>query len=91
MGISVDNVQVIFSITCFMKYTHIIFCNARVMIIFLILIFSDFDAEIIILILLFLDIRKLNRVAVRAIKSCMLILGGGVAKHHICNANLMVN
>ena len=38
-----------------------------------------------------LDIRKLNRIAVCAIKSCMLILGGGVAKHHICNANLMVS
>lgn len=37
------------------------------------------------------DIRKLNNSALRAKKSGMIILGGGVIKHHICNANLMRN
>jgi len=37
------------------------------------------------------DIRKLNDSALRAKKSGMIILGGGVIKHHICNANLMRN
>ncbi|KAH9388247.1 hypothetical protein TYRP_009459 [Tyrophagus putrescentiae] len=37
------------------------------------------------------DIRRLNSVAVRARKSGMIILGGGVVKHHIANANLMRN
>eukprot|EP01134_Creolimax_fragrantissima_P005560 CFRG5560T1 len=37
------------------------------------------------------DIRKINTVAVKAKRSGMLILGGGVVKHHICNANLMRN
>lgn len=37
------------------------------------------------------DIRRLNDIAVRAKKTGMLILGGGVVKHHICNANLMRN
>lgn len=26
----------------------------------------------------------------KAVKSGMIIIGGGVVKHHICNANLMV-
>ena len=36
------------------------------------------------------DIRKINDQAVFAKKTGMIILGGGVIKHHICNANLMV-
>lgn len=28
--------------------------------------------------------------AMKAVKSGMIIIGGGVVKHHICNANLMV-
>jgi deoxyhypusine synthase len=37
------------------------------------------------------DIRGINDLAVSAKKSGMIILGGGVIKHHICNANLMRN
>eukprot|EP00116_Pleurobrachia_bachei_P005912 sb/3466174/ len=37
------------------------------------------------------DIRLINRTATAAQKSGMLILGGGVIKHHIANANLMRN
>jgi len=37
------------------------------------------------------DIRMLNDTAIDAKKSGMLILGGGVVKHHICNANLFRN
>lgn len=37
------------------------------------------------------DIRRLNTMAVRAARTGMIILGGGVVKHHICNANLMRN
>lgn len=37
------------------------------------------------------DIRRINSMAVKAEHSGMLILGGGVVKHHICNANLMRN
>ncbi|CAJ0915706.1 17546_t:CDS:2 [Entrophospora sp. SA101] len=37
------------------------------------------------------DIRSLNDQAVFAKKTGMIILGGGVIKHHICNANLMRN
>jgi len=37
------------------------------------------------------DIRKINNIAVVAKKSGMIILGGGVIKHHICNANLLRN
>ncbi|ORX44584.1 deoxyhypusine synthase [Hesseltinella vesiculosa] len=37
------------------------------------------------------DIRLMNNEAVFAKKTGMLILGGGVIKHHICNANLMRN
>ena len=36
------------------------------------------------------DIRALNNQAVRAVNTGMIILGGGLIKHHICNANLMV-
>jgi len=37
------------------------------------------------------DIRAVNDVALRAKKSGMIILGGGLVKHHTCNANLMRN
>ena len=37
------------------------------------------------------DIRKINDLAMHAKKSGMVILGGGLAKHHVCNANLMRN
>ena len=39
------------------------------------------------------DIRSINTQAVKASprKTGMIILGGGVCKHHICNANLMRN
>ncbi|KOX76699.1 putative deoxyhypusine synthase [Melipona quadrifasciata] len=37
------------------------------------------------------DLRRLNTVAMKAKKSGMIIVGGGVVKHHICNANLMRN
>ncbi|CAA9997246.1 unnamed protein product [Nesidiocoris tenuis] len=36
------------------------------------------------------DLRRLNRIAVKSTNTGMIILGGGVVKHHICNANLMV-
>lgn len=37
------------------------------------------------------DIRRINRMALTAQKSGMIIIGGGVVKHHIANANLMRN
>lgn len=37
------------------------------------------------------DLRRLNTMAVKAVNSGIIILGGGVIKHHICNANLMRN
>jgi deoxyhypusine synthase len=37
------------------------------------------------------DIRKMNDTAVFAKQTGMIILGGGIIKHHICNANLMRN
>uniref|UniRef100_A0A7S0FZZ7 deoxyhypusine synthase n=2 Tax=Rhodosorus marinus TaxID=101924 RepID=A0A7S0FZZ7_9RHOD len=37
------------------------------------------------------DIRAMNKRALDAKQSGMIILGGGVVKHHICNANLMRN
>lgn len=37
------------------------------------------------------DICRLNELALLADKSGQIILGGGVVKHHICNANLMRN
>eukprot|EP00598_Pedospumella_elongata_P006845 CAMPEP_0184986964 /NCGR_PEP_ID=MMETSP1098-20130426/18483_1 /TAXON_ID=89044 /ORGANISM="Spumella elongata, Strain CCAP 955/1" /LENGTH=373 /DNA_ID=CAMNT_0027511359 /DNA_START=17 /DNA_END=1138 /DNA_ORIENTATION=+ len=37
------------------------------------------------------DIKKINDIAVRAHCTGMVILGGGVVKHHTCNANLMRN
>ncbi|XP_055624658.1 probable deoxyhypusine synthase [Toxorhynchites rutilus septentrionalis] len=37
------------------------------------------------------DLRRLNTMAVKAVNSGVIIVGGGVIKHHICNANLMRN
>lgn len=37
------------------------------------------------------DIRRLNTIAMKAIHSGMIIIGGSIIKHHICNANLMRN
>ncbi|KAJ0403999.1 hypothetical protein P43SY_001393 [Pythium insidiosum] len=37
------------------------------------------------------DIRRINDIAIRAPKTGVIILGGGVVKHHILNANLMRN
>ena len=37
------------------------------------------------------DIRRMNDHAIRAKKTGVIILGGGVVKHHILNANLMRN
>uniref|UniRef100_A0A182PRZ2 Trafficking protein particle complex subunit 2-like protein n=1 Tax=Anopheles epiroticus TaxID=199890 RepID=A0A182PRZ2_9DIPT len=37
------------------------------------------------------DLRRLNTMAVKAVHSGIIIVGGGVIKHHICNANLMRN
>lgn len=37
------------------------------------------------------DIRRINSIAVKANKTGQIILGGGLVKHHVCNANLMRN
>lgn len=37
------------------------------------------------------DIRKINMIAMQAACSGIIVLGGGVVKHHIANANLMRN
>lgn len=37
-----------------------------------------------------LDLKRLNLMAMRAVNTGMIIIGGGLVKHHICNANLMV-
>ena len=37
------------------------------------------------------DIKKLNDIALRARKTGVLIIGGGLIKHHVMNANLMRN
>ena len=37
------------------------------------------------------DIRKINDLAVQSHATGMIILGGGLVKHHTCNANLMRN
>ena len=37
------------------------------------------------------DIRRINDTAVFAKRTGMIILGGGLVKHHTCNANLMVS
>ncbi|OQV17375.1 Deoxyhypusine synthase [Hypsibius exemplaris] len=37
------------------------------------------------------DVKAINVLAIEAVNSGMIILGGGLSKHHICNANLMRN
>lgn len=37
------------------------------------------------------DLRRLNDFSKRSVNAGMVIVGGGVIKHHICNANLMRN
>lgn len=37
------------------------------------------------------DLTRLNTMAVKALNSGVIIVGGGLIKHHICNANLMVS
>jgi len=37
------------------------------------------------------DLRTINQLAMRSVNTGMIILGGGLVKHHICNANLMRN
>jgi deoxyhypusine synthase len=37
------------------------------------------------------DLRKLNDLAMKSQRSGQIIIGGGVVKHHINNANLMRN
>lgn len=37
------------------------------------------------------DIRRINTIAVRAKRAGMIVLGGGIVKHHIANACLMRN
>lgn len=37
------------------------------------------------------DLRRLNTMAVKANNTGIICVGGGVIKHHICNANLMVS
>ena len=37
------------------------------------------------------DICKINRIAMDARRTAMIFAGGGVVKHHTCNANLMRN
>ena len=37
------------------------------------------------------DIRRINDLALHAPCTGMIILGGGLVKHHTCNANLMRN
>lgn len=39
----------------------------------------------------FSDLRRLNSMAMKAVNTGMIIIGGGLIKHHICNANLMVS
>ncbi|MCD4666849.1 deoxyhypusine synthase [archaeon] len=35
------------------------------------------------------DLKKINDISINAEKTGLVILGGGLVKHHICNANLM--
>ncbi|CAH1106504.1 unnamed protein product [Psylliodes chrysocephalus] len=37
------------------------------------------------------DLRRINLMAMKSVHTGMIILGGGLIKHHICNANLMRN
>lgn len=37
------------------------------------------------------DLKRLNTMSMKAVASGMIIVGGGIVKHHICNSNLMRN
>merc|ERR1711942_369269 len=37
------------------------------------------------------DLWRLNQFAKKSVNTGMIIIGGGLIKHHICNANLMRN
>ena len=37
------------------------------------------------------DLRLINQLSMHSVNTGMIILGGGLIKHHICNANLMRN
>merc|ERR1712142_1454758 len=37
------------------------------------------------------DLKVINQLAIDSVNTGMIILGGGLIKHHICNANLMRN
>merc|ERR1712126_783154 len=37
------------------------------------------------------DLIRLNQLAMKSCNTGMIIVGGGLIKHHICNANLMRN
>ena len=37
------------------------------------------------------DLRRINSIAMKSCNTGMIIVGGGLIKHHICNANLMRN
>lgn len=53
--------------------------------------FHSFKAETPLVVDILADLRALNSLAVHAPASGVIILGGGVTKHHILNANLMRN
>ena len=36
------------------------------------------------------DISRINKMAMQSHNTGLIILGGGLVKHHICNANMMV-
>lgn len=38
----------------------------------------------------YLDVRAINDHAINAKSTGLIILGGGLVKHHTCNANMMV-
>ena len=54
------------------------------------LVFLSFSLYLVFHYFYFIDIRRINNQAVYALNTGMIIIGGGVIKHHICNANLMV-
>ena len=56
-----------------------------------ILFFHSLGSEQSIIVDLIEDIRRINLIAMNAPRSGQIILGGGLVKHHICNANLMRN
>ncbi len=44
-----------------------------------------------VIIIIVQDVRRINDFCVKAKKTGIIILGGGIVKHHTCNANLMRN